>query len=53
MLDENKLKEYDERLVEYESRKLKGMLTNKELEEEKALNTEKELVSKFFAKNGG
>lgn len=48
MLDEKKLKEYDEYLVDRESRKMKGTLTNKEKAEDAAIAAEKAWVANFF-----
>jgi len=54
MLDEKKLRQYDEYLFDRENRKMKGKLTNEELAEEKALEAEKAYVSNFFKSlNGG
>lgn len=50
MLDEKKLREYDEYLVDRENRRLKGKLTKEELEEEAALEKEKEIVKKYFSR---
>lgn len=50
MLDEKTLKQYDDYLVDRESRALKGTLTNKEKEEDAALKADKALVAEIFKK---
>ena len=48
MLNETKMKEYDEYLVDRESRELKGNLTDKEKAENAALKADKALVAEIF-----
>ena len=48
MLDEKKIREYDEYLVDRESRKIKGTLTDKEKEEDEAIKAEKAHVNSLF-----
>ncbi|MBQ8218417.1 MAG: hypothetical protein IJZ79_01370 [Bacilli bacterium] len=48
MLDEKKLKEYDDYLVDRENRKMKGTLTNEEIAEDNAIKAEKAFVANFF-----
>lgn len=50
MLNETKMKEYDEYLVDRESRELKGNLTDKEKAENAALKADKALVAEIFKK---
>ena len=50
MLNETTLKQYDDYLVDRESRELKGTLTNEEKAEDAALKADKALVSEIFRK---
>lgn len=50
-MDESKqLLEMDEYLADYESRRLKGQLTDEELKQEKALEEDKKEFAKLFNK---
>lgn len=48
MLDEKKLREYDEKLFDREARKMNGSLTKEELAEEAAIKAEQAVVAEFF-----
>ena len=48
MLDEKKLREYDEYVADYESRKIKGLLNDEEIAEDDAVEAEKAFVKDFF-----
>lgn len=47
-MDEKILMQYDAYIVDREARKLKGQLTEEELQEEKELQLAKEELSKIF-----
>lgn len=51
MLNEETLKQYDEYLVDRESRAMKGTLTNEEKQEDAALAADKAFVADFFSKH--
>jgi len=49
MTEEKRLQEMDEKLLDYENRKLKGKLTNEEKEAERLLEQDKAEFSALFS----